>query len=230
MHPQCMQAQFNVSALISNGCSDFWFWYFKQADGGVRVSSLIVGGPAEESAKIKVGDVVVTVNGESMSDRDNWGVCETIKAAARPVTVHFERPTRTGDDGDGDGDGDDDGFDRGCDNADRFPNRRLVASICPEGMEGCTILELLPALKLPASFTSADALATITFAVFVQHDFEQATTMDDENAGGKLAWFVAEWRDAGLDEDFDKEAWIERCEPIRAQYSLSVEVYKGANL
>ena len=203
-----------------------------QADGGVRVSSLTVGGLAEESAKIKVGDVVVTVNGESMSDMDCWGVRETVIAAARPVTIHFERPTRTGGDGDGDGDGDDDddGFDRGGDNADRFPNRRLVASIHPEGMGSCTILELLPALKLPASFTSADALATITFAVFVQHDFEDATTMDDENAGGKLAWFVAEWRDAGLDEDDDKEAWIERCEPIRAQYSLSVEVYKGANL
>ena len=66
------------------------------ADGlGVEVNCFTEfegsAGPAERTGKIRVGDRVVRVNGESTRDEGYAAVLDRVIAAPRPITIHFER-------------------------------------------------------------------------------------------------------------------------------------------
>mmetsp|Transcript_70565 Transcript_70565/g.132033 ORF Transcript_70565/g.132033 Transcript_70565/m.132033 type:complete len:382 (+) Transcript_70565:22-1167(+) len=67
-------------------------------DAGAYVLQLVPGGSAQRSGQVKVGDVVMTVNGESVSQLPFDSVMAKIAAATSVVTLQFARPNPPVDD------------------------------------------------------------------------------------------------------------------------------------
>lgn len=60
-------------------------------EGGIYVKSLVPRGPADMSARIRIGDRVLSVNGNSLSAVTHKQAVETLRNAATPVTLEMVR-------------------------------------------------------------------------------------------------------------------------------------------
>lgn len=59
--------------------------------GGIYVKSLVARGPADMSARIRVGDRVLSVNSVQLTSVTHKQAVETLRNALNPVTLVMER-------------------------------------------------------------------------------------------------------------------------------------------
>lgn len=59
--------------------------------GGIYVKSLVPRGPADMSARVRIGDRVLSVNSVHLTSVTHKQAVETLRNASTPVTLRMER-------------------------------------------------------------------------------------------------------------------------------------------